>query len=218
MKIAINKAHFPVTVLGPGRRIGIWVQGCSIDCKGCVSQDTWARDGSKEMTVAGLLSWCREVSTGQFDGITISGGEPFEQPKALHALLDGLHHWRSSAAMDFDILCYSGYPLATLQKKHADLLQKLDALIPEPFIASKPLTQAWRGSANQPLVLLSDRARARMQVYVDAPMDEQDKRIQTMIDGQRVWYVGIPGRGDMQALEQLCASRGLTFDSVSWRP
>ncbi|MBI3727974.1 MAG: radical SAM protein [Burkholderiales bacterium] len=218
MKIAINKAHFPVTVLGPGRRIGIWVQGCSIGCKGCVSQDTWARDGSKEMTVAALLSWCREVSAGQFDGITISGGEPFEQPNALHALLDSLHHWRSSAGMDFDILCYSGYPLATLQKKHADLLQKLDALIPEPFIANKPLTQAWRGSANQPLVLLSDRARARMQSYVDAPIDEQDKRIQTMIDGQRVWYVGIPGRGDMQALEKLCASRGLTFDSVSWRP
>ncbi|MFZ6679602.1 4Fe-4S single cluster domain-containing protein [Undibacterium sp. Tian12W] len=218
MKIAINKAHFPVTVLGPGRRIGIWVQGCSIGCKGCVSQDTWARDGSKEMTVAGLLSWCREVSAGQFDGITISGGEPFEQPKALHALLDGLHHWRNSSGVDFDILCYSGHPLATLQKKHAGLLQKLDALIPEPFIASKPLTQAWRGSANQPLVLLSDRARARMQTYVDAPIDEQDKRIQTMIDGQRVWYVGIPARGDMQALEQLCASRGLSFDSVSWRP
>ncbi|MFZ6777601.1 4Fe-4S single cluster domain-containing protein [Undibacterium sp. Ji83W] len=218
MKIAINKAHFPVTVLGPGRRIGIWVQGCSIACKGCVSQDTWARDGSKEMTVAALLSWCREVSAGQFDGITISGGEPFEQPKALHALLDGLHHWRNSSGMDFDILCYSGYPLATLQKKHADLLQKLDALIPEPFIASKPLIQAWRGSSNQPLVLLSDRARTRMQSYVDAPIDEQDKRIQTMIDGQRVWYVGIPARGDMQALEQLCASRGLTFDSVSWRP
>ena len=44
MKIAINKAHFPVTVLGPGRRIGIWLQGCSIHCKGCVSQDTWAAD------------------------------------------------------------------------------------------------------------------------------------------------------------------------------
>jgi anaerobic ribonucleoside-triphosphate reductase activating protein len=120
--------------------------------------------------------------------------------------------------MDFDILCYSGYPLATLQKKHADLLQKLDALIPEPFVDNKPLTQAWRGSSNQPLVLLSDRGRARMQAYVDARIDEHDKRIQTMIDGQRIWYVGIPARGDMQALEQRCAERGVTFDTVSWRP
>ncbi|MCH8621584.1 4Fe-4S single cluster domain-containing protein [Undibacterium sp. TS12] len=217
MKIAINKAHFPVTVLGPGRRIGIWLQGCSIGCKDCVSQDTWARDSSKEMTVARLLSWCREVSAGQFDGITISGGEPFDQPLALKALLDGLLHWRSTAGLDVDILCYSGYPLATLQKKHTVLLEKLDALIPEPFVASRPLTQAWRGSSNQPLVLLSDRGRARMQAYVDAPITEHDKRIQTMVDGQRVWYVGIPGRGDMQALEQRCAERGLQFEHASWR-
>ncbi|MFZ6760776.1 4Fe-4S single cluster domain-containing protein [Undibacterium sp. Ji50W] len=218
MKIAINKAHFPVTVLGPGRRIGIWLQGCGIGCKGCVSQDTWATDAGKEMSVASLLNWCREVSAGQVDGITISGGEPFDQPQALHALLDGLQQWRASTTQDFDILCYSGYPLATLQKKQAALLQKLDALIPEPFIDNKPLTQAWRGSSNQPLVLLSDRGRARMQAYVDAPIDEQDKRIQTMINGQRVWYVGIPARGDMQALEQRCAERGLKLDSVSWRP
>ena len=218
MKIAINKAHFPVTVLGPGRRIGIWLQGCSIGCKGCVSQDTWAADGSKQMTVARLLSWCREVSKGQFDGITISGGEPFDQPQALHALLDGLQHWRNTAALDVDILCYSGYPLASLQKKHAALLQKLDALIPEPFVENKPLTQVWRGSSNQPLVLLSERGRARMQAYVDAPVDAQNKRIQTMVDGQRIWYVGIPGRGDMQALELACAEKGLKFDQVSWRP
>lgn len=218
MKIAINKAHFPVTVLGPGRRIGIWLQGCGIGCKGCVSQDTWAHDPGKELTVARLLSWCREASAGRFDGVTISGGEPFDQAEALSALLDGLQQWRSAAALDFDILCYSGYPLSTLQKKHAQILQKLDALIPEPFVENKPLTQIWRGSSNQPLVLLSDLGRARMQAYVDAPFNENDKRIQTMVDGQRVWYVGIPGRGDMQALEQRCAERGLQFDSVSWRP
>jgi anaerobic ribonucleoside-triphosphate reductase activating protein len=39
MKIAVSKAHYPVTVLGPGKRIGIWL-GCRIQCKGCVSQDT----------------------------------------------------------------------------------------------------------------------------------------------------------------------------------
>jgi anaerobic ribonucleoside-triphosphate reductase activating protein len=217
MKIAINKAHFPVTVLGPGRRIGIWVQGCRIACKGCVSQDTWANDASKQMTVAQLLSWCRQVAAAGFDGVTISGGEPFDQPAALSALLAALAHWRSEAKLDFDVLCYSGYPLATLQKKHAKILNQLDALIPEPFIETQPLTQAWRGSSNQPLVLMSDRGRARMQAYVDAPIDAQDKRIQTMIDGERIWYVGIPARGDMQALEALCTERGMAFEKVSWR-
>ncbi|MBS1170551.1 MAG: radical protein [Burkholderiaceae bacterium] len=217
MKISVNKAHFPVTVLGHGRRIGIWLQGCSIRCKGCVSQDTWARDPGRDMTVAQLLTWCRQTTQGEFDGVTISGGEPFDQPAALGALLDALIHWRQSAGLDFDILCYSGYPLATLQKRHARLLKKLDALIPEPFADARPLTHLWRGSSNQPLVLLSERGNARYAEYVDAVADESNKRIQTMIDGGKVWFAGIPARGDMEALEKICQERGLDFGQVSWK-
>ena len=218
MKIAVNKAHFPVTVLGPGRRIGIWLQGCSIGCKGCVSQDTWARDAGREMTVAQLLNWCREVSGGAPDGVTISGGEPFDQPKALAALLDGLIHWRADCAVDFDILCYSGYPLARLQKAQEKLLRKLDALIPEPYVDNQPLTHLWRGSANQPLLPLSARGRSRYAAFVDAVVDPAAKRMQAAVDGERIWYVGIPARGDMAALEQSCAQCGVAFDTVSWRP
>ena len=224
MRIAINKAHFPVTVLGPGRRIGIWVQGCSIHCKGCVSQDTWAPDPSRETTVPKLLAWCRKISGGAFDGITISGGEPFDQPKALGVLLDGFIRWRADQAgaavtggADFDLLCYSGYPLATLQKRHAALLDKLDAIIPEPFVETLPLDRLWRGSSNQALVPLSARGRARYGQYVDAPADTFGKRIQAGIDGDRVWFVGIPARGDMAALEAKCAERGIELKSVSWR-
>lgn len=217
MKISINKAHFPVTVLGPGRRIGVWLQGCSIGCKGCVSQDTWAHDPGRDMTVAALLTWCRQTTGGRFDGVTVSGGEPFDQPQALAALLDGLDQWRKADGADFDILCYSGYPLATLKKRHARLLERLDALIPEPYVDAKPLTHLWRGSANQPLVLLSERGRQRYAEYVDALADASNKRIQAMIDGQRVWYVGIPGRGDMAALEASCKEKGIEFSQVSWR-
>jgi hypothetical protein len=32
--------------------------------------------------------------------------------------------------LDFDILCYSGYSLAKLQRSHASLLALLDAIIP----------------------------------------------------------------------------------------
>jgi anaerobic ribonucleoside-triphosphate reductase activating protein len=217
MKIGINKAHFPVTVLGPGRRIGIWLQGCSICCKGCVSQDTWERDPGKEMSVAQLMTWCRRVASADFSGVTISGGEPFDQPRAFGALLDALRHWRESARLDFDILCYSGYPLTTLKKRHSRLLQKLDALIPEPYVDALPLTHLWRGSANQSLVILSVRGQDRYAGFLDAPVDTSAKRMQTMVDGERVWYVGIPGRGDMSALEEVCAGRGVRFDDVSWR-
>ena len=217
MKISINKAHFPVTVLGPGKRLGIWLQGCSIGCKGCVSQDTWKRDPGRDMTVAQLLTWCRQTATEGFDGVTISGGEPFDQAAALSALLDGLSHWREHNKLDFDILCYSGYPLATLRKKHEVILKKLDALIPEPYVDAKPLTHVWRGSSNQTLEILSERGKNRYASYLHAVADHANKRIQTMLDGNQMWYVGIPDRGDMNALEESCKSKGVTLTQVSWR-
>lgn len=217
MKISINKAHYPVSVLGPGKRLGIWLQGCSIGCKGCVSQDTWKRDPGRDMTVASLLNWCRKTAGNNFDGVTISGGEPFDQPAALAALLEGFAHWRADSKLDFDILCYSGYPMATLQKKHGKILQKLDALIPEPYVDAKPLTHIWRGSANQTLQTLSERGAAKYAQYLNMAADPGNKRIQAMLDGKQVWYVGIPARGDMAALEQTCKDRGVELTRVSWR-
>src|SRR5688572_8819093 len=72
--LQLNKAHWPVTVLGPGRRIGLWVQGCTIGCRGCVSQDTWPSDATKSVAIRDLIAWCRRVSAGAPDGVTISGG------------------------------------------------------------------------------------------------------------------------------------------------
>lgn len=215
--LELNKAHWPVTVLGPGRRIGLWVQGCTIGCRGCVSQDTWPRDATKAIPVSDLLAWCRRVAADGPDGVTISGGEPFEQPRALAALLRGLRAWRRAAALDFDILCYSGYPLVRLQKKHAEILALLDAVIPEPYVDAKPLTHVWRGSANQPLVPLSERGRERYAGHVDTTVEGAGKRMQVALEGGRVWMIGIPARGDMARVEALCAERGLALEQVSWR-
>ena len=215
--LELNKAHWPVTVLGPGRRIGLWVQGCSIRCRGCVSQDTWAGAPAKTIAVRDLIAWCKRVAADGFDGVTISGGEPFEQPAGLAALLEGLNRWRRAAGLEFDILCYSGFPLKTLERKHAGLLGMLDAIIPEPYAENVPIANVWRGSGNQPLVPLSDLGRARYAQYIDAPLEPDGKRMQAAVEGGRVWMIGIPARGDMERVEALCASRGLTLEKVSWR-
>ena len=215
--LQLNKAHWPVTVLGPGKRIGLWVQGCTIGCRGCVSQDTWPSDPAKAVAVPDLLAWCRRVSGDAPDGVTISGGEPFQQPAGLLALLRALHAWRAAQNLDFDILCYSGYPLKILQRKHAKTLALLDAVIPEPYVDKLPLGKLWRGSGNQPLVALSARGCARYAEYVDRPADAGGKRMQVAVEGGRVWMIGIPARGDMARVEALCASRGLKLENVSWR-
>jgi anaerobic ribonucleoside-triphosphate reductase activating protein len=212
--LRLNKAHYPVTVLGYGRRIGIWFQGCRIRCKGCVSQDTWDETAGARMRVADLLAWCRQKGKEGVEGVTLSGGEPFDQPLALNALLDGIHRWRQQENLALDVFCYSGYPLQTLQNRHGALLKKLDALAPEPYVETLPEGGAWRGSANQPLLPLSPLGEAR---YGDARPSTGQKSLQVSIEDGRVWMIGIPARGDMAALENLCAQRGLHMTSVSWR-
>lgn len=214
MQININKAHYPVTVLGPGRRIGIWMQGCRIACPGCISQDTWDQSVNRKMSVAQLLDWCRKVAASDLDGITISGGEPFDQPNALSALLDALIAWRTELKSELDILCYSGYPYSTLKQKHGAILSKLDALIPEPYVDKQPTVLTWRGSDNQTLELLTERARSK---YAQQDPGLANQQLQVMLDGQQVWYIGIPQRGDMQRLEAQCRDQGIQFRQPSWR-
>src|SRR4051812_888539 len=100
--LAISRVHFPITSLGYGRRIGLWTQGCSIGCKGCMSLDTWASrpaDTPIDEIIASLGPWLREA-----DGLTLSGGEPFDQPEAIVALLRAVRPHVTG-----DILLFSGY-------------------------------------------------------------------------------------------------------------
>lgn len=217
MKIALNKAHFPVTVLGPGQRIGIWLQGCSIHCRHCISQDTWKRNPQYDTTVARLMTWCRNISADRpFDGVTISGGEPFDQPRALLALLDALHEWRNSGPFRFDILCYSGYPYHHLQQHHERILKRLDALVPEPYIDALPHTRLWRGSSNQTLIALSELGTRIYTPYLEQPAASGEKSMQLCVDGQRVWFIGIPGRNDMAEVSRRCEERGVQLGEMSW--
>jgi anaerobic ribonucleoside-triphosphate reductase activating protein len=213
--IALNKAHYPVTALGPGRRIGLWLQGCALACPGCVSQDTWPFAPDRLMPLPLLLAWCRDVAKDGLDGVTISGGEPFAQPAALLALLQALHDWRTASGLNFDLLGYSGLPWPHLQAEFPAILARLDALIPEPFHAHQPTRLLWRGSANQPLLPLSPLGEARYAPY--RHRESARRPFQVVVDAERVWGIGIPGPGDLERLEQHCAERGVRLGAMSWR-
>ncbi len=215
MRIRINKAHFPVTVLGPGKRIGIWLQGCSIRCPGCISQDTWESNISSECEIDDILEWCRRITMNKLDGVTISGGEPFDQPEALRLFLKGLLNWRSQFNLDFDILTYSGYGMNHLVKSHLAMLEMIDAVIPEPYQALKGTDLIWRGSSNQTIVPLTEKGRLR---YSNRAQERVvNRQIQLVTDEANVWLVGIPRKGDCEKLAIKCTSMGLDLGKCSWK-
>ena len=216
MRIRLNKAHYPVTTLGYGRRLGLWVQGCGIGCPGCLSRDTWDAAAGWHADVGAVVAWCDARRREGIDGITISGGEPFEQPRALAGLLEALDVWRRGIGRPFDMLCYSGFPLARLERSHADILSLLDVLIPEPYLEGRGASGPWRGSGNQPLVPLTRLGSAR---YGGESRfaDEDTPRIQVSVDQGAAWFIGIPGPGDLARLEDRVRARGVVMEGVSWR-
>lgn len=183
----VSRLHFPVTTLGPGRRVGIWFQGCSIRCPGCISADTW-RAGTGhvgfESVVAAIMPWLLQA-----DGVTVSGGEPFDQPEALKVLLTMLR-----SRFGGDILVYSGYPIEALSEHLAAMPGLIDALITDPYDQSAGQTRSLRGSDNQRLHLLTPVGERSFCTYVERPFE---RNFDLMLDPSgQVWMAGIPGRED----------------------
>lgn len=213
MRVRIDRLHYPVTALGPGRRLGIWFQGCTLACPGCLSRDTWDPEGAMDTTVSAVLTAATALCPDGPDGVTISGGEPFEQPEALASLVAGIRRWSVTLGRDLDVLAYSGMPLKRLVADHADLVASLDALIPEPYVAAETPSGAWRGSGNQPLLVLSELGTDR---FRDVPTEPATMQV-AATDGV-LWMIGVPRPGDLSRLTDALRARGIGLHDVSWRP
>ena len=219
-RVAINKVHWPVMALGPGRRLGIWFQGCSIGCPGCLSLDTWATPEETWTTVQRVLEAVDDPLREGLDGVTISGGEPFDQPLALLELVRGLRALVDAGVGDeskreLDILCYSGRPLGQLRSRYQTVLAEMDAVISDPFSKQRPTGLPWRGSDNQRLTLLSGLARSRY--TPDALAGEKKTALQFDVSSDGIWMIGVPREGDLERVEQRLAAAGVALEDVSWR-
>ncbi|MGE8259212.1 MAG: 4Fe-4S cluster-binding domain-containing protein [Stenotrophomonas sp.] len=211
MQVSLSRVHFPVTTLGPGRRLGIWFQGCSIRCPGCISADTWG-PGHRRIAVDVLLEqlapWWRQA-----DGVTISGGEPFDQLDALLALLRGL---RSRGPGD--ILVYSGHALETLQAPLRRAEGLIDGLMSDPYLATAGQTRALRGSDNQRLSLLTGLGRDRL-AGLDRPHAPSDKVLDIMFDEDgSLWMAGIPRHNDLLRLREMLRAQGHHLQTSAHAP
>ena len=200
IRLDLSRLHYPVTTLGPGRRIGIWVQGCTLHCPGCISADTWT-PGLGVTTVDAIMQAIEPWIPGA-DGLTVSGGEPFEQPEALEALLQG---WRAQASGD--VLIFTGFAFAEVEPWLAARPGLVDAVIAGPYRREAPQTLALRGSDNQTLHMLTDAGRA-FAAY-DRAARPEDRRLDVMFDAEGgAWFAGVPARGDFQRLRTALKAQG----------
>jgi anaerobic ribonucleoside-triphosphate reductase activating protein len=163
-------------------------------CRGCISRHTWDKSHGELITVAGLLERI-EPQLESCDKVTISGGEPFDQPAALSELVTALR-LRGVA----DILLYSGYRHEFLKRQHPEILEQIAALVDGEFILGDETKIPWKGSENQRLFILS-RESGLQQRYRDFTAGiGQEQRLQVIGTGGKILVVGIPRQRDAEAL------------------
>ena len=136
---------------GPGLRLSIYTQGCSHRCPGCHNPETQDPGGGSPAQVAELLDVIDACSG--IDGITISGGEPFEQPLPVSVLASAIYE------RGLNLVLYSGYifeKLLYLSRSDPHICNILNCswlLVDGPFIlAERDLTLPFRGSRNQRII------------------------------------------------------------------
>ena len=210
--LRVNRMHHPVTALGHGVRAGIWLQGCSLGCHGCASRDTWDAGGGELAAVAAVVEWLDGLP-GPLDGVTISGGEPFQQADALAQLLVELDGWRAGRAVD--LLVFSGHPWTVLSARPAfePALARCDAVVAGPYVDRRNTGSPLRGSDNQEIVALTELGRDRYGDAAALPVP----RMQVAVDGDRVRLIGIPRRGDLDRMRAVLTARGITMEAVTWQ-
>lgn len=196
--ILISFWHFPIVTLGPGRRLGIWLQGCSIHCKGCIAPENQPFDKNFSVSLDMLIN---EIAPALNEacGVTISGGEPFDQPEALIELLTELNRLNID-----DVLLYSGYKKADILSKYPQIRDLAAALIDGQFIEGDITDAIWKGSANQTLTIFNEKYRELYETWSKLPKSN----LQFIKNKTGYYIIGIP-RQDKNWKEKLLKSIGI---------
>ena len=194
-KVMLNVAATLVgtSVLGPGLRAVVWVQGCPLRCPGCLAPDwipfTPARLVAPEVLADELLAH------PLISGLTFSGGEPTAQAEGL-AQLARLARQRRR----MDIICFSGFTLERLRQSPpypgvADLLAQVDVLIDGAYIAQQDDNRGLRGSANQRIHHLTHR-------LAGVDLQSAPRRAEVVVRDGHLMLVGVPPTGLLASVSQ----------------
>lgn len=195
--------------LGPGTRAVVWFQGCAFDCPSCIAAEMNRSDDFDLTTPSDLVE--RVLKISGIEGVTLSGGDPFDQPLTLLAEFLEILNRRS----ELSVMCYTGRTLDQLRRGGANdvtarILKRLDILIDGLYVESLNDGSAWRGSSNQQIHFLSPRYR-----HLESSVREsRERKLEvSVIPGGAIDLTGIPPAGFIDRLRDQLNTRGLVLKS-----
>jgi len=144
-KIRIAGIEEESIVDGPGIRLVVFTQGCNHI--GCHNPETHSFYGGKLIDIDNIINMI--IENPLLDGITLSGGEPFEQAIECSILAKKVRN------MGLNVVTYTGYTFEEILRNDnfRELLLQTDILIDGKFdISKKSMMLQFRGSTNQRII------------------------------------------------------------------
>ena len=125
---------------GPGKRLLLFCQGCSLHCKGCVIKHLWDFDVGENITPQEVVELCKDV-----EGITLHGGEPLDQAEGVLEIIKLLKENNKT------VILFTGYKFKELETLHQKLSWKLSDLVVSGRYEQEKrnIYLQFRGSTNQ---------------------------------------------------------------------
>lgn len=176
-------------VNGPGNRVLLSLQGCTLACRGCFNPHTHPRAGGRLWKYAALRD---ELLSHQWPlNLTISGGEPLQQAFEVRNLLwMFMEHQLESVGM------FTGFSPQEAARIEAwdNISAFLDFAVMGRYVQEHPLSSGLRSSQNQWL-FLGKRGKYSLEDF-DRPND-----VEVHVQNGQQRITGFPTR---ELLEELC--------------
>lgn len=140
---------------GPGERFVVWTQGCSLGCPGCFNPETHATAGPVRV-VGDVVA--EVLATPGIEGVTVTGGEPLEQPEALALFA------REVSAAGLGVVVLTGFSKEEIEADASMLaaVSDVDAVVAGRYNRRLHLGSGLRGSSNKSYWLRSGRYQMEM--------------------------------------------------------
>jgi anaerobic ribonucleoside-triphosphate reductase activating protein len=179
MYINIHSVINSSRVNGPGDRFVIWTQGCRKGCKNCYNPETWSHYKNNLIPIDEIFE---SIKNSSATGVTISGGDPFEQPEELFYLLTKIKQLDLSDG----VIVFTGFTIDEIRVREElnKSLDYIDVLIDGLYIEEKRISSGLAGSSNQEFYFLTDKI-SRDKIVID-----QEVEIHSL--GELIQITGFP--------------------------
>ena len=143
------KIEYNSTSNGPGIRVVLWCQGCSLHCINCHNQNTWDPDKGNNLTHQDIANMFNEIEKPWVQGLTFSGGHPLEKYN-----IDECTEIAKKFKEKFknkDLWLYTG--LLWDDIKRLEIINYLDVVVDGPYIDElRDISLPYCGSKNQRVI------------------------------------------------------------------